>query len=273
MHQAFKRAGRIAAISCAALLVVVALWAALDWLTAADNAGHSTAEVTSINDTRNTAIQFLTLCAVLAGFSLTLGSFRASQKASRAAIFSTAVENLGNEASVAVRIGGIHTLHVLAQEDPTFWPHLDRVLGAFVRQRSQSGVGQDVQDALTVLGLRPREWSTGPVLDLRLSKLEGLDLAGVNLTQANFGGADLRSVHFAGAKLKGAIFKDCAMRSCLLTNADMQSASLEGADLQGADFLGTVTKSINVRGANLGGVLNLTEAQRAQMLGTPLGLD
>jgi uncharacterized protein YjbI with pentapeptide repeats len=90
--------------------------------------------------------------------------------------------------------------------------------------------------------------------------LEGTNLAGVNLTDAdlrgvylagaNFEGANLRRAHFAGAFLKDANF-----RGANLAEADMRESILAGADLTNADLRGTKLLKAYLCGATIDGAL------------------
>jgi hypothetical protein len=71
--------------------------------------------------------------------------------------FSKAVEQLGNEASITVRLGGIYSLEKIAQDSKNDHWTIMEVLTAFIREKSDdnreldSKIPQDIQAALTVI--------------------------------------------------------------------------------------------------------------------------
>lgn len=65
---------------------------------------------------------------------------------------------------------------------------------------------------------------------------QGCNMAGANLTGANFHQADLRNAVLAGATLNGANLSDADLRGVDLTNATLSAANLHGANLTGVDL-------------------------------------
>jgi len=89
------------------------------------------------------------------------------------------------------------------------------------------------------------------------------DLAGYNLSYANFVGRNLTRARLRGATLKGANLKASLLRNAdlrqavlsgaNLENTDLSSADLAGADLSGVNLLSAKLGNSNLRGANLSG--------------------
>lgn len=196
--------------------------------------------------------------------------------------YTKAVEQLGDQDNLTVRLGAIYALERLAKdsdarraaaEGTSRVPQNDRatieeLLTTFCRQfshvrldgadaESTSGedgddgasVRPDVSAILTVLG----RLGDPPPYDLRMvmarqanlmdAKFEQVDLEGANLEGANLEGADLEWANLTDAKLGGAN----------LERARLQSASLVGADLHGANLQEVYLGGADLQGANLQG--------------------
>jgi len=82
--------------------------------------------------------------------------------------------------------------------------------------------------------------------DLRGADLRGADLRGADLRGADLRGADLRGANLRGADLRGADLRDADLRGANLRGADLRDADLRGADLRGADLI-----DADLRGADL----------------------
>ena len=153
--------------------------------------------------------------------------------------FQAAAQMLGHELS-AVRLGAIHTLTSLSQEDhERYYVQTARLLASFIRQPRAGeqtnttlvgrGDGRDVREdvsaAIEFVGSRKQEdlefeASKDFRIDLHSMNLERWDLQGLNfarvslhgsyfgrgnLTDTNFAGADLTGCYFGGAIVGGAI--------------------------------------------------------------------
>jgi hypothetical protein len=123
------------------------------------------------NDARTSIIQLLAGAGLLGGFVYTVRTFALTRQSQRTTRFSTAVGQIGDKDSEAVRVGGVHSLLMLASESSEFWPPVEEVLSAVLRSanRSRVSVATDVQAAATVLGRRPDRAleDRGPPVDLR----------------------------------------------------------------------------------------------------------
>lgn len=78
------------------------------------------------------------------------------------------------------------------------------------------------------------------------ANLQGADLRGVDLREANLQGADLQRADLRGADLRGANLQWAGLQG-----ADLRRADLQGANLQWADLRGAYLRRADLRGANL----------------------
>jgi Pentapeptide repeats (8 copies) len=215
------------------------------------------------------------LLQALAGLVLAVGAFytgrtfalnREGQITER---FTRAVEQLGNDEKLDVRLGGIYALERIARDSQTHYEPVVEVLTAFLREHADwrsptaavpeyvsedtpgaeydvtfgtwvlGGTGnlklpEDLQAAATVLGRRDRKHERrGSYYRLNLSRV---DLAGVQLVDADFAEselseADLTWANLFGADLSGANLSGANLTAANLTEADLTDAFLTGADL------------------------------------------
>jgi uncharacterized protein YjbI with pentapeptide repeats len=82
----------------------------------------------------------------------------------------------------------------------------------------------------------------------------GIDLRGINFSNANLTGAGFNNVKFSGAVLTGATFTDCTLdgaflANCTLTNTVFMGSTLLGTHLEGATFRGTDLSNRRLAGA------------------------
>jgi hypothetical protein len=183
--------------------------------------------------------------------------------------FSRAIDQLGEEANLLARLGGIYALETIERDNRSMSHIVEEVLCAFVRQRAPwpPGAGQppaetrddevkplrerlpDVAAALIVLSRRESSgdslgYSLWP-LDLSDVDLRRADLAAPPFTEpsgmevkgpvrhSNFRGAFLARSCLRRARLDGADLNEAN-----LSDADLRGASLADADLEGAVLLG-----------------------------------
>ena len=136
-----------------------------------------------LNDARSSLVQVLGGIGLLGGFIYTIRTFALSRETQRNDRLSKAIDQIGSESSEAVRAGGAYGLEILAKEADIYWPVVEDVLTALIRERATPGskLAADVQASLTVLGRRParRLGAQPPRLDLR-----NVDISGANLTAA-----------------------------------------------------------------------------------------
>jgi len=122
-----------------------------------------------------------------------------------------AVDQLGSDKGLDVRIGGIYALERVARDSARDHPAVMELLTAFIREHSHEpwppsdgdGLVQersarpDVQAAITVVRRRDAQ------RDILAIDLTGADLTAANLTAANLTGADLDGADLDGGYLDG----------------------------------------------------------------------
>ena len=205
---------------------------------------------------------------------------------------------LGSE-SLSVRLGGIYALQRLAEEYPEeYHVQIMRLFCGFARHptrdeiheravQSEPGVSRtrdDVKAILQAIGIRGEarialEPKGEYWLDLENAYLMYVDLQGSNLAGANLRNADLsysflwdanlRDVFalktiFRNAKLDRAIF--C---NAFLIEADMSRATLIDARLEGVHLHMSKLENAILSGANLSGVIGLTQTRLDQARADP----
>jgi Pentapeptide repeats (8 copies) len=268
-------AGGIAAV----VLALVVAWAlfvpAADWL-AHNDVGSAKGPLlqTARDDARG---RLLTLGAGLfaaAALLFTARNFTLSREGQVTDRYTKAIEQLGSD-KLDVRVGGIYALERVARDSARDHPTVMEVLTAFIREHSHEqwpppdpgGRGQkrsirpDVQAAITVVVRRDAKRDIGQI-DLNranltranlyaYANLAGADLSYAQFTGANLAGANLTSAQLTGADLAGAYLIAANLTSAQLTGADLAGADLTSANLTTADLTTADLTSTNLTGANL----------------------
>lgn len=214
--------------------------------------------------------------------------------------FTKAVQQLGEEDKLDVRLGGIYALEQIAHVSPSEHGAIVEILAAFVRGHAAASAlevepavaalrvrAADVQAAMTVLGRRTVLAGDPPVLqldslDLRaaelagahldLADLSGSDLAGSGMHAAGLRGANLARARFAQGDLGEAVLAEARLqgadlRAAGLTRANLQAADLRRANLRGADLSASDLTRADLREANL----SEAKLEGAKLQGTMLG--
>jgi len=223
--------------------------------------------------------QVLTPLILLVGVVAAFRRIKAAEDQARAALrqahtaehgqiterFTRAIQQLGNEESLAIRLGGIYALERIANDSKEdYWPVIE-VLCAYLRESKEAPAEDDekrpvyptdLQAILTVLSRRKRQLDKGAI-DLSKANLRGANFFQANLSGARLFGSNLSQASLIGANLSGAD----------LTCANLSEASLHMADLSKADFLGADLKGAKVglltdlRGTKLKVARNVTQEQ------------
>ena len=195
--------------------------------------------------------------------------------------FTKAVEQLGSDKSLDVRLGGIFSLERLARDSKGDYPTVMEVLTAYVRGHSpvvgsddqlvtaatvvpcaeSSKLPIDIEAVVTVISRRDPTVPLANPIDLSGSclhnvtysgaTLAGADLTGADLTGANLTGAFLTGADLTGAELTGADLTGANLTGAFLTDADLTRAELTGAELTGAKLTGADLTGADLTGANL----------------------
>ncbi|HLC30549.1 MAG TPA: pentapeptide repeat-containing protein [Dehalococcoidia bacterium] len=101
--------------------------------------------------------------------------------------------------------------------------------------------------------------------------LSGLDMRGINFSNARFPARSTLGAQFENAKLEGASFKEATLHYANYKKAefwnvrDQRGADLSGAEIWNADFRGTGLWSVDLRGASL----LWAKLEKADLQGTP----
>jgi hypothetical protein len=146
-------------------------------------------------------------------------------------------EQLGDQKSMVVRLGGIYALEGVMNISEQYHRPVLEALSAFVRDSTSDVRGDekpaaDIQAALSVIGRREAIVS-GVNPDLRYAHISGADLGDTNLCDAYLFGADL-----SNADLRGAILFGANLHNAILKNADLRSAVMTDTIISGADLRG-----------------------------------
>jgi hypothetical protein len=217
-------------------------------------------------------------------FALSRRTFELTEQSQVTDRYTRAIEQLGSDKGIDVRIGGIYALERIARDSPRDHPTIMEVLAAFIREhsgdprrdseRQPNSTRPDVQAAATVIGRRTVPDNSGPVnLEFAILKgvhLNGADLAGANLSAADLTNAYLNDADLTGANLTGANLTDAQLNGAnltgaylwgepILTGAILTGANLTDAELPGADLTEANLTNANLTGADLGSA-NLTNA-------------
>jgi hypothetical protein len=156
--------------------------------------------------------------------------------------YTKAIDQLGSDKEIDVRIGGIYALERIAHDSPRDHPTIMEVLAAFIRGHSREQwplaedgaeppertTRPDVQAAATVIGRRTIRYDSRPI-DLGSANLTAATLGDANLGDANLGDANLTSATLTGANLRLADLADANLDHADLDHANLTRANLDGA--------------------------------------------
>ena len=189
--------------------------------------------------------------------------------------FSKAVEQLGTQDSLEVRLGGIYALERIALDSARDHPTVMEVLSACVREHAprttctslalSARPTTDVQAILTVIARRD-ENRDRDTLDLNNTCLPGASFGSTSLVGADLSRTDLSGANLIGANLNGANLGAANLGAADLGAADLGAADLGAADLRGAFFDVANLSYANLTGANLTGA----HLERANLSGANL---
>lgn len=230
--------------------------------------GRSSDDLKALNDARTSVIQLAGGIGLVGGLLFTWRTYNLSRGSQRAERFTKAVGQLG-ESSESVRAGGVYGLAKLGQEDETYWPIIENLLSAHLRERAKPNEQRtaDLMAALAVLGARPVS-SPVRVLDLREICVPKADLTNGNFENAWFDSASLHEADFTDGNFRGARMPKVILTKAKLHSADLRESTLVQADLRGSDLYFTKLKDADLDGAYTFGVLNLTPEQQSAIKGT-----
>ena len=223
---------------------------------------------------------FWTLCVAWRRATAAERTIEVAQESQITERFTRAIDQLGNQDSMAVRLGGIYALERIAKDSSKDHWQVMEVLTAYVRENSQwemhpkgkqpyKRVLTDIQAILTVLGRRNTKYEGAEQrLDLTRTDIQGVDLSGTNLRNTlleysilrranvrcgNLQGANLSSANLEEAKLSNARLQGADLSSANLEESDLICANLQEANLVGGKLKWAVLKDANLRNARLTG--------------------
>ncbi|WP_448002688.1 pentapeptide repeat-containing protein [Agromyces bauzanensis] len=276
-------------IILSAALIVIATWIVPQWIVAGDAEVDGSAQPLTTAERVDAITTTRQLMLIAAGGLLAVigiiftwrrdRTARALADLDRDANFTTryteAIAQLGDEASLAIRLGGIYALERIAADSIRDRQTILSVLTAFLRVRNPVGsenfderkiarpLDADTEAAATVVARITQ--GTPPNIPLSLARTY---LPGAYLAYANLSDGDLSSAYLVGADLTGAILGytdlttadlqfavlvDAHLAHARLSGADLTEADLTGADLTGADLRDVDMTNANLTGAELTG--------------------
>ena len=183
---------------------------------------------------------------------------RASEQALRNDRYQRSVELLASPV-LAIRMGGIDALRRLAEEVPDqYHVQVMNQFCAFARHPTDPESDQtfafglppgrlpppwrdDVQAAITAIGIRRRkhlalEKAEDFLPDLSYADLRGIRLRGANMTGALLTGARLTGALLAETNFANAVFNHADLTGSCLTGSTLKAASFDDSDLSGVRF-------------------------------------
>jgi uncharacterized protein YjbI with pentapeptide repeats/CheY-like chemotaxis protein len=172
--------------------------------------------------------------------------------ARRRKVWEDEVKAKGHESRTGKDVAAFDVSAVVAEH--VAWLKSKGVEGRRANLEGMDLAGADLSKAILANAtLRRAELSDA---DMAEARLDGADLryavmSAANLIGANLGVASLRHANLAIANLEGA----------MLRGTDLSGATFRGARLDGADFKGAMMVSTDLREADLSRVDNLTQAQ------------
>lgn len=221
-----------------------------------------------------------------------------SQEKHKTDLFTKAIEQLGNDKQIEVRLGGIYALERIARDSEKDHGPIMEVLTAYVRENTPwppkkangpkeelaeskkptSGEKEpatnatpeikprtDIQAILTVIGRRIPGYDKRS-LDLRHTDLRKTDLAQAPLETTILILANLHLTDLRYSNLKDANLAEVNLEEANLGGANLTQSILDGANLTRANLFG-----VNLQGAGLpGACLRRAHLERADLTGACL---
>ena len=231
-----------------AVLVGWALWRVPQWQ--AEYVKEYPYELAKLEDEyRRTFAQSIGGFFLLVGLYLGWLRVKAAQETVRVAEegqiterFTRAIQQLGDDENMAIRLGGIYALERIARDSEKDHGPIMEVLTAYVREKATKGgkyaeeaaqePTTDIQALLTVIGRRETtgKGRRNDRLDLGNTHLYGVVIPGADLSGADLSRADLSEADLSRADLSGAYLSEADLREADLRGADLSRADLSGAE-------------------------------------------
>jgi uncharacterized protein YjbI with pentapeptide repeats len=254
-----------------------------DGVTTLDRLRIANERVKLQNDARTSLLQAVGGAFFLFTALLTWRQLHINREGQLTDRFSRAIDHLGSESKLDVRLGGIYALERIANDSKAERGPIIEILTAYVRGHAARPVVEpgshaganarpddaaalsrleplairaaDVQAVMTVLGRRRVRVGDGEILQLPGVDLRKAALSEAELGSANLSGTDLSGADLQHASLRGANLEQADLRGAALVRADLDRADLRGANFRGANLQGTILTRANLADANLGEVI------------------
>ena len=252
----FKKSSPFIGVGFIFVFIVLILWKIPQFQVPSNSSISDNERITLEDKARGTLIQviggfffFVTAYLTWKNSEISHKQLLATQEKQITERFSKAVEQLGNEESITVRLGAIYSLERIAKDSKDDHWTIMEVLTAFIREKSNhnrekdSKIPEDIQAALTVIGRRDEKNDPeNRIIDLRGSNLNGANLSEAKLDKVNFDNAELNKAKFIRANLNRANF----------LRANLNNANFLWANLDNANFVNTNLDNAVVRRINVG---------------------
>ena len=252
----FKKSSPLIGVGFIFVFIVLILWKIPQFQVPSNSSISDKERITLEDKARGTLIQvigglffFVTAYLTWKNSEISHKQLLATQEKQITERFSKAVEQLGNEESITVRLGAIYSLERIAKDSKDDHWTIMEVLTAFIREKSNhnrekdSKIPEDIQAALTVIGRRDEKNDPeNRIIDLRGSNLNGANLSEAKLDKVNFDNAELNKAKFIRANLNRANF----------LRANLNNANFLWANLDNANFVNTNLDNAVVRRINVG---------------------
>jgi uncharacterized protein YjbI with pentapeptide repeats len=134
--------------------------------------------------------------------------------------------------------------------------------GRLRRARFTDVLMRDVR--LIATGLAETQWTDAALV---ASMAAGAEVFGAELCRVTFRGCKLDSVNFRGAELTDVTFDDCDLREVDFAGATLTRTAFPGSRLAKADFTGVTMDATDLRGAELGIIVD-SSSLRGAMIST-----
>ena len=232
----------------AAGLVVFVVWGLPGILTRHPHIPNASDQHKAISDTRTGLIAAVVAAGAAGGLAYTARTYRLSREGQFTDRYSKAVEQLGDDKKLEVRLGGIYALERLMADSSRDQPTILEVLAAWVRERTTCLTPEperfptDVQAVLTVIGRRTPVRTERPI-DLRQALLANADLAGAHLEGAFLAGAHLDRANLEGANLTAAYLGWAHLEEARLGGAHSKALSSSGPTSKAPTSSGHTSKA------------------------------
>jgi len=246
------------AVAALGFVAVLSLWLVPEWL---GRPYDGSSRVTAIDNARTACIAFVVVIGSAITILFTGRTYSLTREGHITDRYSKAVEHLGDDEKLSVRLGGIYALERIARDSERDQAAITEILAAFVREHSKRGKSEqfpvpgtqlatDVQAALTVLGRLPDRPGM-PRIDLRFCNLDSANLSYARLSGALFEYSLLRTADLSYAILQRADLTHADLAYATLTNCNLREAKLPDAILKKVKASGIILDKANLSHADL----------------------